>query len=237
MLLALAVQGARITSHDGKTITAEVISFDNGVFRIRRNGKVVECPSSSLSKITFETTESPGVIAGSKVKMDIVKVSANISRWDRNDWKEWTTISIPYSYWDGDRSDVYYLKPSVRINCRAIGNTFGRRPVVALRLNIQEPKSGSIEQMVLLYDWEDDYGWREAADPGETSKSQPQCALARLSPETLDKGSARNYQPIRFANRVKVLATRAEIWVGGNLVDSKTEQIDWGVPLPREWKN
>jgi hypothetical protein len=217
LLTACIGDAARITSEDGETISAEVISYQDGMFKIRKDGKVYDFPIEKLDNIKFEFAKEQ-----SNVRVDIKRISTNISKSER-----------------GYRR--YYINPSVQIDCRNYVHSVKQRPILLLRLNIQESKSGVIKELVLWYDWEKDRGWSEISskdpcDPEKVSEEQPQCDWKNLSPITLAEGSSGYSKSIMFEVKPKVLAARAEIWFNGLLVASETKNNDYHFPVPASWK-
>lgn len=217
LLTTCIADAAWITSEDGETISAEVISYQDGIFKIRKDGKVYDFPVEKLDNIKFEFSEEQ-----SNVHVDIKRISTNISKSKRGYQR-------------------YYINPSVQIDCRNYVHSFKQRPILLLRLNIKESKSGVIKQRVLWYDWDKDRGWSESSnkdpcDPKKVSEEQPQCDWKNLSPITLAAGSSGYSKSIMFEVKPKVLAARAEIWFNGLLIASEIKNNDYHFPLPASWK-
>ena len=224
LLLACTVHAAVITSKEGKTVEAEVISYKDGVFTIEKDGKEHVYPLALIERIDFKEIEKEPPTPN--MKIDIRRMSTVVSKRK------------------GLSNDIYDIKPSIQIDCRCHVEAYRQRPLVVLRMYIQESKTGVIKESVFWYNWEKDTGWASTTkpfskpcDPQKTSAKQPQCDWERLSPITLaELDLSYSPNPLQCQVKPKVLAMRAEVWLGGRLVVAENKQKDYHFPLPSSWK-
>jgi len=218
LAVAAGVHAALVTV-DGRTYQADVVSYGEGVFTLRYDGRTRTVKAAQVERIEFEATEA----ASDPYKFDICKTSVVVSR-----------IGA------GSR-DCFEIKPQVRVDGRCYVSTFRRRPVFVLRVNLMEYETRSVAEKMLVYDWKDGRGWRfvtpvAPCDPAADSRAQPDCDWYTLSTATLDNNDSRFFhEQLTFALRQKVLSTRVEVWVDGNLIASASDQKDTSFPLPSGW--
>lgn len=226
LLTALAAQGATIISKEGKVVEAEVLSYKDGVFTIRRDGNVHEYLAASLERIIFESdepepelTQEPESKPKSNVKVDIKKSSI---------------------YNEKGYGEKVYLCPSVNIDFRTTASDYQIRPVVEVLVLVERRTSGSLEVCKMFYAW--DKGWerfrfegRYKTDIPLLSKEQPKCDWKKISPRTLAGRNEKNYElKDGFDKNPKILAHKVCIWLDGEII-ATSEQIKTKKPIPKDW--
>ncbi len=225
LLAALAAQGAMITSKDGRIVDAEVLSYKDGVFSIRSEGREYEIRADDLKRIDFEIVEPEpeGELASApkprnNIKVDISKVSIHYDK-------------IPYGI---------YLRPELKIDFRTPATKYKIRPVIEMLILTERKESKTLELHRMYFVW--DKGWvgyrpegYRAINIKELSEQQPFCDWKDLSPENLSgRDGSSGLDEDRFTKAPAIMAHKVCVWLDGEVI-AESEEIKTRKPIPKDW--